>query len=155
VRDAARALGAEGIECVDAAGAVLDVVTFDASTHDASTHDIASHAPSASRDVASDVERIVAIVIDAQDRAVHRHGEHVRVALDALARVVEALGDRAERLERALAALAASRDAEGDTSGTDRLAALAVAMLAGGKPEALETRSPLTVGVNGATKAEK
>jgi len=153
VRDAARAMGADGIECVDAAGAVLDVLTFDASDTGSSADDVVARSDTA-RDVASDVERIVALVVEAQDRAVHRHGEHVRIALDALARVCEAIADRAERLERAIGALAAAREADVDTSGTDRLAALAISMLAGGPASSLDARSALTTPVNGAKKTE-
>jgi uncharacterized Ntn-hydrolase superfamily protein len=151
VIEAARAMGADGVECVDADGAVLDVLTFDA-FNDTSTHAVDTR--TSARDVAGDVERIVALCMECADRAVQRHGEHVRIALDALARVCEAVADRAERLERALAAVAAARDDGGDTSQTDRLATLALTMLAGGHPGTLDARSVLTPTANGGKKGE-
>jgi hypothetical protein len=157
VVDAARAVGADGVECVDEKGAVLDVLTFDAQDVPdmsyTSASDVSARAKAA-REVVGDVERIVALCLDAADRAVQRNGEHTRIALDALARVCEAIAERAERLERALAALAAARDTEGDASSTDRLAAMAMAMLAGAPPATLDGRSPLTGVVNGAKTKE-
>lgn len=132
----AHELGAEELRALDGAGAVMAVLKLVEQRADEEDEETAatSHA--------AEVRALVALALDAADRAVLRTSEQQQQVLEAALSVMRAASERAERLERALAAvvraheraLAAARDEQ--ESPSDKLAeqalALALAQMGGG-----------------------
>lgn len=101
---AARALGAHAVECRDDDGATVAVVELD---------DREERSERTERDDrVGEVERLLALVVRAQDQAVARQAEQVRAVTDAAMRVMHAAADRASAMERAVLAMVRAREAD-------------------------------------------
>lgn len=112
---AARALGASCIEARDDDGATLAVVQLD-EEQDAARDD-GRHAADDSR--AGELERLLGIVLRAQDAAVARQSEHVRSVTEAALSVMNAAAERAASMERAVLALVQQRERDLDAAAAE------------------------------------
>lgn len=108
------ALGASSIECRDASGATLAVVDLE---EDEPREPIAA-APerAAPGGTAGEVERLLGLVLRAQDAAVSRQAEQVKQITDAALSVMQAAADRASSMERAVLSLVQQRERELDAT---------------------------------------
>lgn len=108
------ALGATSIECRDTSGATLAVVELDQEDDDdRPSLPEAKPAPSGS---AGEVERLLGLVLRAQDAAVSRQAEQVKAITDAALSVMQAAADRASSMERAVLSLVQQRERELDAT---------------------------------------
>jgi hypothetical protein len=110
--DAAILLGASRIEARDDDGATLAVVQVGELDDEPSAPE-AAPAPertSAARDSVAEVERLLVVVLKAQDHALSRHAEQTRAIVDASVQVMTASAERASSLERAVLALVQQRE---------------------------------------------
>lgn len=105
---AARALGASSIDARDASGATLAVVEL----HDVDDEHGRDVDPAPTRDTgtAGEVERLLAVVLRAQDAAVARQAEQVQAITSAALSVMQASAARAASMERAVLALVQQRE---------------------------------------------
>lgn len=111
---AARALGASCIEARDDDGATLAVVQLD-EEQDAARDD--ERRADDSR--AGELERLLGIVLRAQDAAVARQSEHVRSVTEAALSVMNAAAERAASMERAVLALVQQRERDLDAAAAE------------------------------------
>lgn len=107
VLTAARAMGAEAIECLDDEDAILEIIILNPLKHSERTElaEVEPEEPLASvpmSERAAEVRSLVALCLDAADRSVGRQENHVGQVLEASIQVMKAAADRAERGERAL-----------------------------------------------------
>lgn len=131
----ARRLGAEGIECRDEAGAILEVIPLDVERKADDEPGLSSGAP------LGELEVLLKLCQDFADRSTGRQQETLSAVCDTAIQVMKASADRAERSERALDKVLRAHEKllqsrpegdGGDMSSTDMMAWMA-AML-GGKP---------------------
>lgn len=111
--NSALALGAHSIEARDEDGATLHVVRLDEleeSPPDAPSASSSSSSRPAS--AAAEVERLLGLVLRAQDVALARQAEQVKAVTDAALRVMQASADRASSMERAVLTLVQRRERE-------------------------------------------
>lgn len=106
------ALGASAIECRDASGATLAVVELDAEDEPRA----ASPVPEKVSGNAGEVERLLGLVLRAQDAAVSRQAEQVKQITDAALSVMNAAAERASSMERAVLSLVQQRERELDAT---------------------------------------
>ncbi len=108
------ALGASAIECRDTSGATLAVVELD----DEEPRETIAAAPErpAPSGSAGEVERLLGLVLRAQDAAVSRQAEQVKQITDAALSVMQAAADRASSMERAVLSLVQQRERELDAT---------------------------------------
>lgn len=120
LHDSALSLGASAIECRDDDGAVLAVVALDVLEDDDGADDGADDAsarePKRERGTAGEVERLLSIVLRAQDAAVQRQAEQVQSVTNAALQVMNAAAERAASMERAVLALVTQRERELDAA---------------------------------------
>lgn len=118
LRDSARALGAHAIECRDDDDAVLAVVQLDELDDVSELEEVALEEPKAkeARGTAGEVERLLSIVLRAQDAAVQRQAEQVTSVTQAALSIMTAAAERAATLERAVLALVQHREKELDAA---------------------------------------
>lgn len=114
---AARALGASCIEARDDDGATLAVVQLDEDDEHASDEPRRELAPTDAR--AGELERLLGIVLRAQDAAVARQSEHVRAVTEAALSVMNAAAERAASMERAVLALVQQRERDLDAAAAE------------------------------------
>jgi len=119
------ALGATSIECRDTSGATLAVVELDQDDNDRPSLPEAKPTPSGS---AGEVERLLGLVLRAQDQAVSRQAEQVKAITDAALSVMQAAADRASSMERAVLSLVQQRERELDATAQQLDAELRSAM---------------------------
>jgi hypothetical protein len=104
----ARALGASSVEARDRDGATLAVVQLEepaaARVLEVSAED------DEPADRAREVERLLAVVLRAQDAALARSAEQTRAITDAALSVMQAAAERAASMERAVLALVQARE---------------------------------------------
>lgn len=116
LHDAAHALGASSIECRDEDGATLAVVQLGEQLEPLLEEDDQAQQleqlPLRARSSADEVERLLTLVLRAQDAAVARQGEQVRQVTDAALSVMNAAAERASSMERAVLALVQQRERE-------------------------------------------
>ncbi len=116
LHDAAHALGASAIECRDEEGATLAVVglgvPLDELEEDAPQLELRDAPRARGGSSADEVERLLALVLRAQDSAVARQSEQVRQVTDAALSVMNAAAERASSMERAVLALVQQRERE-------------------------------------------
>lgn len=111
-------LRAERIECRDDDGATLAVVALveeDAELVEASEPS-PMDAPASSSPRADEVDRIVQIIVRAQDAALSRGAEHTSAVIEGALRIASAATERADKLERAVLALVKQRENELDAA---------------------------------------
>ena len=109
-------LRAERIECRDDDGATLAVVSLvvEDDAPEAAAAPLADPVDSAPwmSPRADEVDRLVQIVVKAQDAALVRHQDHVTSLLDAAVKLATASSERADKLERAVLTLVQHRERE-------------------------------------------
>lgn len=109
--NSAIALGAHAVECRDEDGAVLDVVALDGAELEPDAPSLSSSS-SLKPSSAAEVERLLGLVLRAQDVALQRQGEHVTRVTESALRVMESAANRASSMERAVLALVQRRERE-------------------------------------------
>lgn len=112
-------LRAERIECRDDDGATLAVVALveeDAELVEASAPSPIDAPASSSSPRADEVDRIVQIIVRAQDAALSRGAEHTSAVIEGALRIASAATERADKLERAVLALVKQRESELDAA---------------------------------------
>ncbi len=110
--DAATALGASRIEARDDDGATLAVVQLgevDDEPADVEPEPTRERERER-RDSVAEVERLLVVVLRAQDHALQRHAEQTRAIVDASVQVMTASAERASSLERAVLSLVQQRE---------------------------------------------
>lgn len=111
--NSALALGATAIECRDEDGAVLEVVQLELEPQsDAASSTANTTTSSKPTNSAAEVERLLGLVLRAQDVALQRQGEQVTRVTEAALRVMESAANRASSMERAVLALVQRRERE-------------------------------------------
>ena len=119
LHDSAVAMGATAIECRDDGGAVLAFVELEELGAELVEERVdAFDGPKRARDTstAGEVERLLSIVLRAQDAAVQRQAEHVQSVTSAALSVMNAAAERAASMERAVLALVQQRERELDAA---------------------------------------
>lgn len=117
LHDSAAAMGATAIECRDDGGAVLAIVELEELGAELVEERVEEHAPRVtSTGTAGEVERLLAIVLRAQDAAVQRQAEQVQSVTNAALSVMNAAAERAASMERAVLALVQQRERELDAA---------------------------------------
>lgn len=109
--DAATALGASRIEARDDDGATLAVVQLgEVDDEPADVEPEPRERERERRDSVAEVERLLVVVLRAQDHALQRHAEQTRAIVDASVQVMTASAERASSLERAVLSLVQQRE---------------------------------------------